>query len=130
MPTRDPRLSTLGFLWLVFAIVCIAHVIWIVMYRATLKLMWGAVITRVADPYAWMGYFNVVILLLIVLLCVTALFSLVAGLSLMSRTSSSRALPSVAAILGLLTGPLGIALGAYTLVLVVPRAPAHEQPAL
>jgi hypothetical protein len=82
--------------------------------------MWGAVITRVANPFALMDLFHVFLIFLIILGIVAGLVSIIAGLNLMSGGQSARRFGLIAAFFALINGPLGIALGAYTLVVLVP----------
>jgi hypothetical protein len=96
------------------------------MYSATLTLMWGSLLSRVPNPFALMDYFHLFLVFTIILGLVAGIVSIIAGLALMSGGGSSRSLGLVAAFFGLINGPLGIALGAYTLVVLVP---AGERPA-
>ncbi len=121
MRTGSPSHSTLGVLWIAYGVICIAKAAWLAVYHATLHVMWGTIINRVADPYAWIGVFHILLLTAICLSSVTAVLSVAAGLTLMRPSLSRRNLPVVASIFGILTGPLGTALGVYTLILVVPR---------
>ncbi len=120
MHTNRSGHGTLGVLWLIYGVICLAKSAWIVVYTATLTLMWGAIITRVADPFFWMNAFHIWLIGAVILLVLAGIFSFVAGASLM-RGGSGRAFTLVASILAILTGPLGIALGAYTMAVTVPR---------
>jgi len=51
---------------------------------------------------------------------VAGIVSIIAGLALMSGGDSARKLGLIAAFFGLINGPLGTALGAYTLAVLVP----------
>lgn len=86
--------------------------------------MWGAIITRVPNSFALMSLFHFFLLFAVVLNIVAGIFSLLAAMALMGRTASARALALVAAFCGLINGPLGIALGAFTLVICCPRGSA------
>jgi hypothetical protein len=82
--------------------------------------MWGALLTRVPNPFALMDLFHFFLIFAIILGIITGVVSLIAGSALMSSGQSARRLGILAAFLGLINGPLGIALGAYTLVVLVP----------
>ena len=88
---------------------------------ATLSLMWGAVVSHVANPFAWMSAFRFFLVGIIALLIVTGAVAIFAGVSLAQGHASSRRLALIASFLGILSGPLGIALGVYTLILLLPR---------
>jgi hypothetical protein len=111
---------TLGVLWLFYAILRFAGAVFILIYSATLTLMWGALITRVPNPFALMSFFHVFLVFAMVLNIVAGIFALLAALALLGRTGASRLTALVASVFALIDGPLGIALGAYTLVVFVP----------
>ncbi len=121
MPTYSSRHSTLGVVWIIYGIICLAKAAWIVVYSTTLTLMWGAIINRVADPFFWMNAFHIWLIGAVVLLVLAGIFSFLAAVTLMQERSSGRALMLVASILAIVTGPLGIALGVYTMVVTLPR---------
>jgi hypothetical protein len=81
--------------------------------------MWGALLTRVPNPYTLMDFFHGFLIFLIILGIVAGVVSVIAGLALMSGGQTARRLGLLAAFFGLTNGPLGIALGAYTLVVLV-----------
>jgi hypothetical protein len=122
MQTNSSRRGTLGVLWLVYGVICLAKAAWIVVYTSTLTLMWGAIITRVADPFFWMDAFHVWLIGAVVLLVLTGILAFIAGATLIRSRVPGPALPLVASILAILTGPLGIALGTYTMVAAVQPA--------
>jgi hypothetical protein len=111
---------TLGVLWLFYAILRFAGAVFLLIYSATLTLMWGALITRVPNPFALMSFFHVFLVFAMVLNIVAGIFALLAALALLGRTGASRLTALVASVFALIDGPLGIALGAYTLVVFVP----------
>ncbi|MGD0402262.1 MAG: hypothetical protein ABSB66_03625 [Candidatus Acidiferrales bacterium] len=115
------RYGTLGFLWAVYAILRFAGAAFIVVYFEMLSVMWGAIITRVANPFALMSLFHFFLIFAVLLNIIAGIFALLAALALLGRTGSARTLALVASFFGLINGPLGIALGAYTLVIFVPR---------
>ncbi|MGA2900586.1 MAG: hypothetical protein ABSF40_10200 [Candidatus Acidiferrales bacterium] len=113
--------GTLGVLWALYAILRFAGAAFIVVYEGMLTVMWGAVITRVANPFALMSLFHFFLVFAIVLNIVAGIVSLFAAIALLGRSGSARKLALVASFFGLTNGPLGIALGAYTLVICFPR---------
>jgi len=115
------KYGTLGALWAVYAILRFAGAAFIVVYAEMLSVMWGAIITRVANPFALMSLFHFFLIFAVVLNIIAGVFSLLAAMALLGRTGSARTLALVASFFGLTNGPLGIALGAYTLFIFVPR---------
>ena len=115
---------TFGVLWLLHAIIRFAGAALILVYSTTLTLMWGAIITRVPNPFALMSFFHVFLTFALVLNIVAGIFALLAAIALLGGSGSSRILALVASFFALINGPLGIALGAFTLVVFVPRGSA------
>src|SRR5580658_2719283 len=103
----------LGILWVLYGLLRLVMALAIFMWNGTLTLMWGALLSRVPSPFALMDYFHLFLGFALVL-------GIIAGLALMSGGDSARKLGLIAAFFGLINGPLGIALGAYTLVVLVP----------
>ena len=124
MPTvsePDGTYRTLGVLWFFYAILRFAGAVFILIYTSTLTLMWGALITRVPNPFALMSFFHLFLVFAMVLNIVAGIVALLAALSLLGRAGSSRTTALIASFFALIDGPLGIALGAYTLLALVPR---------
>jgi hypothetical protein len=112
-------MRNLGICWVVYGLLRLVGALGVFMYSATLTLMWGALLSRVPNPFTLMDYFHAFLVFAIILGIVAGIVSIIAGLALISGGSSSRSLGLVAAFFGLTNGPLGIALGAYTLVVLV-----------
>jgi hypothetical protein len=125
MPSSGSRHSALGILWVLYGVICLAKAAWIAVYSGTLTLMWGAIITRVANPFFWMNMFHIWLTGFVVILVLTGIFSFLAALSLLRGTAFGNPLALVASVLATITNPLGIPLGVYTMVVTVPR-PAVE----
>jgi hypothetical protein len=115
------RFGALGILWAVYAVLRFAGAAFIVVYSSTLTLMWGAIITRVPNSFTLMSLFHFFLVFAVVLNIIAGIVSLLAAMTLLGRTGSARTLALVASFFALINGPLGIALGAYTLVIFVPR---------
>jgi uncharacterized membrane protein len=120
--TRNPRgnSSTLGALWIVYAILRLVSAILLVLYTGTATVMFGALLTRVPDPFTLMTIFHVLYIAAIIVTALSGLFGLFAGLALLSGKSSARTLSLVAAFLSLSNLPLGTTLGIYTLIIFLP----------
>jgi hypothetical protein len=113
-------MRNLGILWVLYGVLRLVGALGVFLYSATLTLMWGALLTRVPNAFTLMDLFHGFLLFVIILGIVAGVVSIIAGLNLMSSGTSARTLGLVAAFFGLTNGPLGIALGAYTLVVLVP----------
>jgi hypothetical protein len=105
-----------GILWILYGLLRLIGALGVFMYSATLTLMWGALLSRVPNPYALMDFFHLFLIFVIILGIVAGIVCIMAGLNLMSGAASARKLGCIAAFFGLTNGPLGIALGAFTLV--------------
>jgi hypothetical protein len=112
----------LGILWVLYGLLRLIGALGVFLYSNVLVLMWGAIITRVPNDIAMMNMFHLFLVFVIILGIVAGVVSIIAGLGLMSSGASAKSLGLVAAFFGLTNGPLGIALGAYTLVVLVPAA--------
>jgi hypothetical protein len=121
---QDGTYRTFGVLWLLYAILRFAGAAFILVYSTTLTLMWGAIITRVPNPFALMSFFHVFLTFALVLNIVAGILALLAAIALLGGAGSSRTLALAASFFALIDGPIGIALGAYTLVVFVPRGSA------
>jgi uncharacterized membrane protein len=115
--TQNPRANstTLGSLWIVYGILRLIAVILMILYAGTATVMFGALLTRVADFATFMAIFHVLYIAAIIVTALSALFSLLAGAALLSG-KSARSFSLVAAFLSLHDLPLGTTLGIYTLI--------------
>jgi hypothetical protein len=118
-----PRSSrTLGSLWIVYGVLRVLSGAWVVVYSGTLTVMWGALLSRVPNPFAWMTLFHVALAVIVALDVIACIISILAGIALMQGSPSARNWGLVAAFFGLTNGPLGIALGAFTVAVLLPHA--------
>jgi hypothetical protein len=122
MPTtsasaQTPRANstTLGALWLLYGILRLVAVILLVLYAGTATVMFGALLTRVADYPTFMSVFHILYIAAILVTALSALFSLLAGAALLAA-KSARTLSLIAAFLSLHDLPIGTTLGIYTLI--------------
>ena len=109
-------MRNLGILWILYGLLRLLGALGVFLYSGTLTLMWGALLSRVPDPFTLMGLFHGFLIFVIVLGIVAGVVCIIAGLNLMSSAASARTLGLVAAFFGLTNGPLGVALGGFTLV--------------
>jgi hypothetical protein len=118
---QNPRANstTLGALWIVYAILRLIAVILLVLYAGTATVMFGALLTRVVDYASLMAIFHIFYIAAIIVTALSGLFGLFAGLALLAG-KSARTLSLVAAFLSLHDLPLGTTLGIYTLIVFLP----------
>jgi hypothetical protein len=112
---------TLGVLWLLYGVFRIIGGVWLLIYSPVLTLMWGALLNRVPNPFGWMDLFHVYLVLAIILAAISTIISLLAGATLLTGARSARTLALIAAFLAIISDPLGVALGVFTIVIVFPR---------
>jgi hypothetical protein len=116
---NSPR-RLLGCCWIVYGILRLAAGIWLVLFSATSTVMFGALLTRVPNPFALMGDFHFLYAGLVVLSLFCGLFGILAGLALIANQRSARMLALLAAFLSVSEIPFGTTLGIYTLMLLLP----------
>ena len=110
----------LGSFWTIYGIIRLVMVLCMLIYGRTATLMFGALLSRVPDPFALMGVFHFLYIVMILLSAVCGLLGFVAGLALLGGQRSGRKLALIAAVLSLSDIPLGITLGIYTLAELLP----------
>ena len=114
------RFRTLGSIWTVYGVIRLIMVLCLLIYSGTATLMFGALLNRVPDPFALMGVFHFLYTLTIALSAVCGLIGFVAGAALIGGQRSGRRLALIAAVLSVSDIPLGVTLGIYTLVELLP----------
>jgi len=95
-------------------------VLCLLIYDRTATLMFGALLSRVPDPFALIGVFHFLYTVVILLSAVCGFVGFFAGLALLGGQRSGRGLALIAAVLSVSDIPLGITLGIYTLVELLP----------
>jgi hypothetical protein len=122
----NPHAGTFGVLWIIYGVIRLIMAACLLIYTNTATLMFGALLNRVADPFTLMGLFHFLYAAVIVLAVVCGLLAIFAGLALLGGRSGGRMLALAAAVLSLCDLPLGITLGTYTLVELLPVEPASH----
>jgi hypothetical protein len=95
-------------------------VLWLIGFSATATLMFGALLTRVPTPFTLMADFQLIYLVVEVLSAVTGVLGILAALALLAGQAFARPLALIAAFLSLCEIPVGITLGTYTLIVLLP----------
>jgi hypothetical protein len=119
------QFPALGSFWTGYGIIRLIMTLCLLIYGPTATLMFGALLSRVADPFVLMGIFHFLYTALVVLSAVCGVIGIVAGLALLGGHQSGRKLALIAAVLSLCDIPLGVTLGVYTLVELLP---VHDLP--
>ncbi|HUZ05689.1 MAG TPA: hypothetical protein VMU62_10050 [Acidobacteriaceae bacterium] len=110
----------MGILWIVYGIIRLILVLCLLIYASTATLMFGALLSRVPDPFALMSIFHFLYAVMIAWSVVCGIIGFVAGLALLGRRQSGRKLALIAAVVSAADIPFGITLGMYTLVELLP----------
>jgi hypothetical protein len=111
----------LGLAWIVYGIARILSALWLMAFAATAKVMFGSLLSRVANPFAMMDHFHIVYFAIVVISFVCGVLGILAGLALLTGSSAGRVLALWAAFLSLPEMPLGLMLGVYTIVRFLAR---------
>lgn len=126
MSADNDQYRTIGVLWGLYGLLMIAAVACMMVYRGSLTLMWGAIISRVPNPFEWMNVFHLFLGATEVMALISAALSLLAAVALMANASSSRKLGLAAAAFGMLGTPPGVALGVFTVAILFPLDSARR----
>jgi hypothetical protein len=110
----------LAVCWLVYGLLRLIMAFCLVLFSATATVMFGALLSRVADPFALMSGFHIIYASIVVLSVLSGIFGLLAGLALLANFRPARMLALFAAFLSVSEIPLGTTLGIYTLVVLLP----------
>jgi len=101
----------------------------LLLFEPTATVMFGALLGRVADPFTLMGLFHAAYIFAIVLSFVCGILGIAGGLAILGSARAGRGVLIVASLLALSEIPGGIALGVYTLILLVPARSTESIPA-
>lgn len=114
------QLRTLGGCWIVYGVIRLVLATLLVLYSGTATVMFGALLSRVPDPFTLMSVFHFLYIVMIALSVVCGILGLMAGLALLGGKQSGRTLALIAGFLSLPNIPLGTTLGIYTLIVLLP----------
>jgi hypothetical protein len=110
------NMKTLGICWIVYGIFRLGMGVAGVLWAPTATVMFGALLTRVADPFTWMGFFHACYVCWIGVCFVCGILGIVGGLALMRSSNGGRGLLFAASFLSLSDLPVGVAISVYTLI--------------
>jgi hypothetical protein len=118
--TSGARNGTLGILWTIYGISRLIIALVLVFFSGTATLMFGALLSRVANPFALMADFHLVYVCIIIWNILSGIVALVAAADLLAGRRSARAIAILAAFIALPVPFFGIMLGIYTLFVLFP----------
>jgi hypothetical protein len=118
---------TLGICWIIYGVIRLGMALWLVVFSTTATLMFGALLTRVPDPFALMSEFYFIYFGIVVWSAVAGVLGILAGFALLGGQGFARLVALIAAFLSLSEIPLGLTLGAYTLIVLLPVGPIRRQ---
>ena len=112
-------MKTLGICWIVYGVFRLAMGVAAVLLAPTTTVMFGALLTRVADPFVWMDFFHVVYVCCAALAFVCGILGILGGFALLRSPASGRGLLIAGSFLSLSDLPVGIAISVYTLIVLL-----------
>jgi hypothetical protein len=118
--TSDGRAGWLGVLWAVYGVSRLVIALVLTLFSASATLMFGALLSRVPNPFALMADFHLLYVCIIAWNILSGVVALVAAAGLLGRSGSARKLAILAAFLALPVPFFGIMLGVYTLIVFLP----------
>jgi hypothetical protein len=118
--TSGGRKGTLGILWVIYGISRLIIALVLVLFSGTATLMFGALLSRVANPFALMADFHLLYVCIIIWNILSGIVALVAAADLLAGRRSARAIAILAAFVALPVPFFGIMLGIYTLFVLFP----------
>ena len=119
--TSDGRAGWLGILWAIYGVSRLVIALVLVLFSATATLMFGALLSRVPNPFALMADFHLLYVCIIIWNILSGIVALIAAAGLLGRKGSAWKLAILAAFLALPVPFFGIMLGVYTLIVFLPR---------
>jgi hypothetical protein len=117
----------LGICWIIYGAIRLGMVLWLMAFSTTATVMFGALLTRVPNPFTLMADFHLIYLAITMLSAVVGVLGILAGLALLASQGFARPLALIAAFLSLSEIPLGLTLGTYTLVVLLPANPTRRE---
>jgi hypothetical protein len=114
----------LGIFWILYGIARFVMALWLAVFTPTATVMFGALLTRVPNPFSLMTVFHFLYLGIILWSAACGVFGILAGFALLAGRNFASGLAVIAAVLSLSELPLGTTLGIYTLILFLPQNPA------
>jgi len=106
----------LGICWILYSVYRIGMGVLALVMIPTATVMFGALLTRVNDPFSMMSVFHALYMSWIGLSFACAALGILGGLALIRGANDGRLLLAAASLFSLSDLPIGIAIGVYTLI--------------
>ena len=90
LASTQPRI--LGLCWIVYGVLRLAMTFWLLTLTTTATLMFGALLTRVPDPFSLMSLFHFFYLGVMIWSAVSGVVGILAGVTLLSGQRFARPL--------------------------------------
>jgi hypothetical protein len=119
------HLKILGVCWIIYGFLRLAATLWLVAFHTTATLMFGSLLGRVPDPFTLMAEFHFLYLAVEAWSAAAGVIGILAGLALLANQGAARWLALFAGFLSLSEIPLGVTLGCYTLIVLLPMNPVQ-----
>jgi hypothetical protein len=129
-PQRNRYIRILGICWILYGVVRLFEAVWLVSFSNTATVMFGALLSRVHDPFSMMRDFHFVYAFIEALSVVSGVLGIFAGWTILADRGFGRTLALLAGFLSLSDIPLGMTLGIYTLVVLFPWNAAQPRKAV
>ncbi len=124
LPIASERTITnvqfLGICWFVYGVMCLVAAALLIAFSGTATVMFGALLSRVPFPFTLMDLFHMLYALAVIETAVCGVFAIVAAGGSVAGSRWARTATLIAGFLALPQLPLGIMLGTYTLIVLLP----------
>lgn len=120
-------MKTLGICWIIYGLYRAGMAVLALLLAPTATVMFGALLSRVPDPFTLMGTFHALYMGWIGLSLVCAALGILGGMAQMRRAGGGRTLLLAASFFSLSDLPLGIALSVYTLMVLIAGVPMVKE---
>ena len=129
MPIASERpisvIRFLGICWFLYGVMCLAAAGLLIAFSGTATVMFGALLSRAPFPFTLMDLFHVWYALAVIETAVCGVFGIVAAGGLGAGSRWARPAMLIAGFLALPQLPLGVMLGTYTLIVLLPAVPSE-----
>jgi hypothetical protein len=124
------HLRVLGICWVIYGVIRLFAAVWLVSFSNTATLMFGALLGRVPDPFTMIAFFHFLYTVVVALSVVCGALGILAGWAVLAGQRSGRTLTLIAGFLSLSEIPLGITLGTYSLIVLLPMTARYYSAAV
>lgn len=120
-------MKTLGICWTLYGLYRVCMGVLALLLAPTATVMFGALLSRVPDPFTLMGTFHALYMGWIGLSFVCGALGFLGGLAVTRKARDGRTLLLGASFFSLSDLPVGIALSVYTLIVLISAVPIAKE---